>query len=109
MAKHTDEASVTSSSGNPAAINLRQSRDLLEQIALINQAVERFDPSSAARAHLLSTRDRLASLLPDIRARAELLPGEVTTVREPSGPLWVSRFPGSASSADCIEPFRSNL
>jgi hypothetical protein len=109
MAKHTDEATATSSLGNPATMNLRQSRDVLEQIALINQAVERFDPASAARAHLLSTRDRLAGLLTASREGARPLAEETATVAEPSGPSWVLRFSSSASPEDCIEPFRSNL
>jgi hypothetical protein len=109
MAKHADEASTMSSSASTVTVNLRQSRDVLEQIALINQAVERFDPSSAARAYLLSTRDRLASLLPSTGERVQLLAGEMTTAREPSGPSWVARFPGSTSPEECIEPFKSNL
>ena len=109
MAKHTDDATATSSLGNPATMTLRQSRDVLEQIALINQAVERFDPASAARAHLLSTRERLASLLAASREGARPFTTETTAVGELSGPSWVPRFPGSASPEDCIEPFRSNL
>lgn len=109
MAKHTDEASATASPGNPETMNLRQSRDVLEQIALINQAVERFDPASAARAHLLTTRDRLASLLAASRERTALFAVEPAAVGEPSGTSWVPRFPGSASPEDCLEPFRSNL
>ena len=98
MTKHIDEA-----------MNLSQSRDVLEQIALINKAVERFDPASAARAHLLSTRDRLASLLTANGEGRRLFMAETATAREPSGPAWVARFPGSASPDDCIEPFRSSL
>lgn len=109
MAKHTDEASATSSLRNPATMNLRQSRDVLEQIALINQAVERFDPASAARAHLLSTRDRLASLLTASREGTRPFAVETAVAGEPSGPSWVRQFPGSASPEDCLEPFRSNL
>ncbi len=109
MAKHTGDAATMPSLNSLKAIDLEQSRDVLEQIALINQAVERFDPSSAARAHLLATRDRLASLLAAGREGALLLRRETATVREPSGPSWVPRFPGSRSPEDCTEPFRSNL
>jgi hypothetical protein len=81
----------------------------LEQIALINQAVDRFAASSAARAHLLSTRDRLANLLSGAAKEGAPFPEEMAAPREPSGPQWVSRFPGSASPDQCIDPFRSNL
>lgn len=98
MTKHTDEA-----------MDLSHSRDVLEQIALINKAVERFDPASAARAHLLSTRERLASLLTANREGRRLFAAETATAPEPSGPAWVDQFLGSASPDDCIDPFKSNL
>lgn len=98
MTKHTDET-----------MDLSHSRDVLEQIALINKAVERFDPASAARAHLLSTRDRLARLLTANGEGRRLFASETATAAEPSGPAWVARFLGSASPDDCIDPFRSSL
>lgn len=110
MASITSEAgSGVSILGGPAAMNLRHTRDVLEQIALIHQAVDELAPSSAARAHLLSARDELASLLPGPGRMSQPLSGALAAAREPSGPAWVSRFPGSASPDDCIEPFRSGL
>lgn len=102
-------ASEAATLGGPEVIDLSHSRDVLEQIALINQAIDRFAPPSAARAYLLSTRDRLATLLPGAGDKGISRPEEVGAVREPSGPLWVSRFPGNASPDQCIEPFRSDL
>ena len=110
MASSTSEAaSGVSILGGPAPMNLRHTRDVLEQIALIHQAVDELAPSSGARAHLLAARDQLASLLPGLGDKGQPLPGELAAAREVSGPVWVSRFPGSTSPDDCIEPFRSGL
>jgi hypothetical protein len=93
----------------PTAIGLRYSREVLEQIVLLQQAAEKADPSSSVRAHLLSTRDHLASLLPRYGEKHRPSLEDGAAARELSGPAWVSRFPGSAAIADCAEPFRSNL
>jgi hypothetical protein len=89
-------------------IDLRQTRELLEQIALIHQAVDEFGPTSA-RTQLLATRDHLASLLPGPGVLDQPAIVSTQATREPSGPVWVSRFPGSQSLDDCINPFRENL
>lgn len=89
--------------------DLRQTRDLLEQIALVHQAISGVDPSSLAHARLASTRDYLASLLPEPRIASHPAAQVAAGGREFSGPVWVSRFAGSASPDACIDPFRSNL
>jgi hypothetical protein len=110
MTRITSEAATTTSTlGRPSTINLQHTRDVLEQIALIHQAVEGFGMSSAARTHLLSARDHLASLLPGHGEMGQPFLGTMAAGRELSGPIWVSRFPGSASPDDCIDPFKSSL
>ena len=103
---------ITAAASAPSrslTVDLRQTRDVLEQIAMIHQAVGELGPSSPVRAHLLSTRDHLASLLPDHQRVGQPAPYPMPSVRELSGLAWVFRFPGSESPADCIDPFRSNL
>ena len=104
----SETATAAAISGRSPTVDLRQTRDVLEQIALIHQAIGELVPSSPGRSQLVSTRDQLASLLPAQQGAGPPMPSPMPSVREPSGPVWVSRFPGSASPADCIDPFRSN-
>jgi hypothetical protein len=94
---------------SPPTVDLQQTRDVLEQMEMIQRMVDVLSPSSVTRTRLLSAHDRLALLLPESTSAASPLPGGVSAPPELSGPAWVSRFPGSASPDDCIDPFKSNL
>jgi hypothetical protein len=109
MATTTKKSAVSTSEvdGRPV-IDLRQTRDVLEQIALIHQAVGELGPSSF-RARLLATRDHLASLLPGRTPDGQAFPVAIAATLELSGPVWVSRFSGTSSPDACVDPFRANL
>lgn len=65
----------------------------------LEKLVDRIERLEAICAWLT---DRQAAV-GDISIRKDAL------TRELSGPTWVTKFPGSSSPEDCIEPFRANL
>lgn len=79
-----------------------EAKSLLENLALVHRLLGD-EQETASRSVLLAAKQRILERLSVLHDEL----GPKLLVRQPSGPAWVSRFPGSSSTTDLTPAFRS--
>jgi len=93
-------------------LDISRTRNILEQIEIAHNVLSSSAVSPLVKARLSTTIEQLSEHLPDsgsALAPRVASPTAAAPGKEPSGPAWAARFPGSADPNACVEPFRTNL